>query len=117
MRALLTVPSEAETVVDVLAVTFFVLIVNVALVFPAGTETDADTVAAEVFELFKVIDRPPVGAGALIVTVPDTEPAPPLMVDFANVRFVKTPAFTSNDAVLMPLSEPVTVTGVSAETP
>lgn len=46
--------------------------VNVALVDPAGTVTLAGTVKALVLLLVSVTTKPPVGAGALIVTVPVT---------------------------------------------
>jgi hypothetical protein len=47
-----------------------VVIVNVALVAPAATVTDAGAVAAEVLFEDKVTVIPPVGAGPLSVTVP-----------------------------------------------
>ena len=43
---------------------------NVAEVLPAGTITEAGTVAAEVSELLSAMSAPPVGAGLSVVTVP-----------------------------------------------
>jgi hypothetical protein len=57
------------------AVTFTVVIANVADVAPAGTVTLAGT-AAETLELVSVTNTPPAGAAPLSVTVPVT-PAPP----------------------------------------
>ena len=39
--------------------------VNPAVVAPAGTVTDAGTLAAEVLLLLKLTDAPPLGAGPL----------------------------------------------------
>lgn len=55
-----------------LAVTFLWDTVKVPVSFPAGTNTVAGTVAAAVLELFNEIEKPPVGAGLLRVTVPLT---------------------------------------------
>jgi hypothetical protein len=53
-------------------VTFLWVTVNVAVVFPAGTVTEAGTPAALMAELFRAIAIPPVGAGPERVTVPLT---------------------------------------------
>lgn len=47
-----------------------------AEVAPAGTVTDAGTVAAAVFELVSVTTAPPVGAGPFNVTVAAEEAVP-----------------------------------------
>src|SRR6267378_6365049 len=65
-------------VTDVEAATTLVVIVNVALVAPAGTVTLPDTVAAELL-LDSVTCAPPVGAGPSSVTVP-VELLPPATV-------------------------------------
>ena len=52
------------------AVTESDVAVNVAVVAPAATVTEAGTVAAEVFELDNVTTAPPVGAATCKVTVP-----------------------------------------------
>src|SRR5436309_4595794 len=57
-----------------------VLTVKVALVLPAGTVTLAGTVAAPVLLLDKLTTAPPLGAGALSVTVP-VEELPPVTLD------------------------------------
>jgi hypothetical protein len=63
------------TVVD--EATALVLTVNVALVAPAATVTLEGTLAAVVLLLESVTCAPPVGAGALSVTVP-VEEFPPV---------------------------------------
>src|SRR5947199_167983 len=60
--------------------TGLVLTVKVALVLPAGTVTLAGTVAAPVLLLDKLTTAPPLGAGALSVTVP-VEELPPVTLD------------------------------------
>ena len=57
-----------------------VLTVKVALVLPAGTVTLAGTVAAPVLLLDKLTTAPPLGAGALSVTVPVEELPPVTLV-------------------------------------
>jgi hypothetical protein len=68
----LTPPCVAVIVTDDWEATFLCVTVNVPVSFPAGTTTEAGTLAAELFELFSVIVKPPVGAGLLIATVPIT---------------------------------------------
>jgi hypothetical protein len=60
----------AVMVTTVPVVTGLVVIVNVAVDAPAGTVTDAGTVAAFVLLLVSVITAPPTVATAVIVTVP-----------------------------------------------
>jgi len=60
-------------------VTVFVAILNVAVVAPAATVTDAGTVAALVLLLVNATTAPPAGAAALSVTVPVLF-APPVSV-------------------------------------
>jgi hypothetical protein len=70
----------AEIVAVAVAVTGCEVIVNVALVAPAGTTTLAGRVAAAVLLLVKVTITPPEGAGALRLAVP-VEVAPPVSVE------------------------------------
>lgn len=64
------------TVSVVEAVTVLVVIVNIALVAPAGTVTLAGTVPTVVDDDAKVTTAPPVGAAAVNVTVPVTKTPP-----------------------------------------
>ena len=66
----LTPLNEAEMSTALLALTGTVLIVKLALFFPAGTVTLAGTVATAVLPLVSVTTVPPAGAAALKVTVP-----------------------------------------------
>jgi hypothetical protein len=63
-------------VTAVSAATGLVAVVNVAVVAPAATVTEAGTWAAAVFELVSMTAAPPVGAGPLSVTVPIEEVPP-----------------------------------------
>ena len=63
-------------VTAVVAATGLVVAVNVAVVAPAATVTDAGTWAAAVLLEVNVTTAPPVGAGPLSVTVP-VEEVPP----------------------------------------
>ena len=63
-------PLVAVMVTDVDAETAAVVTVKVAVVLPAGTVTEAGTVAAAVLLLDKATVMPPVGAEEANVTVP-----------------------------------------------
>ncbi len=69
-------PIEAVLVAEAFAETAVVVIVNVAVLAPEATVTDAGTVAEELLD-FRLTTVPPDGAAAEIVTVPvlDTPPA------------------------------------------
>jgi hypothetical protein len=82
VAVLLTPPAVTVMVEDVVAVTFLVETVKVTVVAPAGTVTDAATVAAVVLLDFSVTTVPPAGAGPFKVIVPVLE-APP----FTDVGF------------------------------
>ena len=65
-------------VTDVIAVTALLVAVNVAVIAPAGTVTDAGTFAAFVLLLLRPATMPPAGAAVARVTVPVLV-APPVM--------------------------------------
>lgn len=67
-----TVPWVAVIVTAVLAVGLVGLNVNVPVLAPAATVTDAATGAIVVFELFRVTVNPDGPAGPVSVTVPVT---------------------------------------------
>ena len=73
--------------------------VKVVLVLPAATVTLEGTVAAEVLLLAKVTIAPPLGAGALRVTVPwDVEP--PVTLVGLRVRALAAGGITARVAVV-----------------
>lgn len=77
--------------------TVVVEIVKVALVAPAGTVTEAGTVALELLEE-RFTATPPVGAAPVRVTVP-TEEAPPATVFGETVRLLSPTGLIVNVAV------------------
>jgi hypothetical protein len=95
-EVLVTPPYRAEIATGVEADTGRVATTNVALVEPAGTVTDAGTVAAAVLSLAKDTTAPPAGAGPFSVTLP-VEPVPPMTEEGVRVRDVST-GRTSNPA-------------------
>ena len=68
-------------------VTIFVATVNVAVVAPAATVTEAGTVAALVLLLVNATTAPPAGAAALSVTVPVLFAPPVTAVGFTVTLF------------------------------
>ena len=70
------------------AVTVRVVTVNVALAAPAGTVTLAGTVATAVLLLERETRAPPLGAGALSITLP-VEGDPPLTLVGFSVSEVR----------------------------
>ena len=82
LAVLLTPPAVTVIVDDVVADTALVETVKFTVVAPAGTVTDAATVAAVVLLDFSVTTVPPAGAGPFSVIVPVLE-APP----FTDVGF------------------------------
>ena len=82
LAVLLTPPAVTVIVDDVVAETALVETVKFTVVAPAGTVTDAATVAAVVLLDFSVTTVPPAGAGPFNVIVPVLE-APP----FTDVGF------------------------------
>jgi hypothetical protein len=93
-----------------------VVTVKVAVVLPAGTVTEAGTVAAAVLLLDKVTVVPPVGADVANVTVP-WEEAPPVTEIGLKLKELKATGAMVKAAVLeeLPLVA-VMVTEVEAET-
>ncbi len=75
-------------VTGVVAATGLVVAVNVAVVAPASTVTDAGTWAAAVLLLVKLTTAPPTGAGLSRVTVP-VEEVPPSTVAGLTLTEVK----------------------------
>ena len=65
---------------------------------PAGTVTLAGTIATPALLLDKETAAPPLGAGALNVTVPVDE-FPPVTLEGLNVREVSTGGITVSEAV------------------
>jgi hypothetical protein len=75
--------------------------VNVTVDCPAATVTEAGTTTAGLL-LVRVTAWPPAGAAALSVTVPVTEPPPPIIeVGLSDSEFGPS-ALTVNVAVLLP---------------
>jgi hypothetical protein len=95
--------------------------VNVADVLPAGTVTEAGTLAAAVLLLCRATLTPPVGAGPVRVTVPVEDPPPVTLVGFTvtEVRLtggVITVGVTVSVALWFEPNEPVMITAVFALT-
>jgi|HubBroStandDraft_6_1064221.scaffolds.fasta_scaffold68908_2 hypothetical protein len=97
-RAVRTTPLVEEIVTFVEVATDFVVIVKVALVFPAVTVTLAGTVATAVELLESVTTVPAAGAGPEIVTVPVDGVSPLTVVGF-RVREVSAGVVTVTVAV------------------
>jgi hypothetical protein len=72
--------------------------VKVALVLPAGTWTDAGTLAIDEWLLLRVTARPPLGAAPVKVTVP-WEMIPPNTVVGVMVNELKTGGVTVSVAI------------------
>ena len=73
-------PSVAVIETDVFAPTTDVETMNVAVLLPAGTSTDAGSWATEVFPEVRLTVLPPAGAMPVSVIVPVLVPTPPLTV-------------------------------------
>src|SRR5437588_776990 len=95
-------PALADRLTIVLDATVTVLTVNVAVVRPAATVTEAGKLATAGLALVKVTSVPPAGAAAEIVTVA-VEVAPPITAVGASVSDT-TPGIglTVNDAEAVP---------------
>src|SRR3989442_12806020 len=104
-------------VAEVEAATALVVMVNGALVAPAGTVTLPGTVAAAVLALDSVTCAPPVGAGPSSVAVPVELLPPVTVVGFTPSEERRTARFTMRVAVRgTPLYTAEMVTGVDAVT-
>lgn len=76
-EALLVIPARAAVIITtIFRLTDAVVMLKVAVVFPPGTVTIEGTAALPALLLDKLTTNPPVGAGAVSVTVP-TEVLPP----------------------------------------
>jgi hypothetical protein len=84
-EVLVTPPYTAEIVTTVVLDTPAVPTGNIALMLPPDTVTDPGTLATEGLPLNSDTTAPPLGAGALSVTVP-VEPLPPTTEDGLNDR-------------------------------
>src|SRR2546426_11138533 len=104
-------------VAEVDAATALVVIVNGALIAPAGTVTLPGLVAAAVWALDSVTCAPPVGAGPSSVAVPVELLPPVTVVGFTPSKERRTAGFTMRVAVrVTPLYTADMVTGVDAAT-
>jgi len=109
------VPIVAVMVADALAVTAVVAMLNVPVVEPEATVTEAGTVALVLFEA-SVTVVPPVGAAVLIVTVPVLA-VPPTTELGLTPTVTPTPGVTVKMAVeAVPCSEALIVDGVLVDT-
>ncbi|MCK7490004.1 MAG: hypothetical protein MZU79_07120 [Anaerotruncus sp.] len=99
VRVALTVtPLRAEIVTDRVEVTAVVVIVNIAVVWPGATVTEAGTCAVAVRLLLRVTTVPPAGAGPVNVTVP-VDGFPPRTLLGLRIRDEATGAVTVKVAV------------------
>jgi hypothetical protein len=92
----------AEILAEVLLATGVVVTVNVAVVAPAATVTDAGTCATAVLLLVSVTTAPPAGACPLSVTVP-VEGLPPTTEVGFRLMELRLAAVTVNVAVRVTL--------------
>ena len=83
-------PKLAEIVTAVEVDTVALVTVNVALVLPTATVTDAGTVAADALLLASTTTAPPVGAAPFKVTVPCELLPPVTLVGFRLMEFKAT---------------------------
>ena len=88
-------------VTGVLVATVSVVALNVVEVDPAGTVTDAGTVAAAVLLLESVTSTPPAGAAEVSVTVPVDVAPPTTAVGLIATAERAAAGFTVNVAVLL----------------
>jgi hypothetical protein len=111
-----TPAQTAVIVTEVEEATPSVVTVKVFVEAPAGTVTEAGTVAAPVFEEDSVTTTPPAGAGPVSVTVP-VELLPPTTLAGATLAAERAGGVTVRTAVFVtPAETPVIVTDVEAAT-
>ena len=79
------VPSVAATVADCGAFNIAAVAENMTVEAPTAAVTDVGTVRAAVFVLVRATAAPPLGAGAVKVTIPVEEP-PPVTLAEASVN-------------------------------
>jgi hypothetical protein len=98
-------PALAVSVTVAAALTEFTVAVNVALLAPAATVTDAGTVTAELL-LARPTAKPPLAAAAFSVTVQPSVPDP-VIDPFVQLRLVNTgtPVPVRLTAVDVPVEE------------
>jgi hypothetical protein len=94
--------AAAEMVTEVAAPTWAVVMVNVAVVEPAGTETVAGTTAAGL-SLVTVVVKPPAGATPVSEIVPTAESNPPIAVERLRVNVSIRVGVTTSEAVFVTL--------------
>jgi hypothetical protein len=90
-----------------------VVIVNEAVVEPAGTVTNAGTVAAAGFELTRYTASPPAGAAASMVTVPVETPPPTTVVGLRLRLFGLRAVVVRTPVVVTPVEAAVTTVSTS----
>ena len=93
-----------------------VVIAKEAIVEPAGTVTNAGTVAAAGFELTRYTASPPAGAAASMVTVPVETPPPTTVVGLRLRLFGLRAVAVRTPVVVTPVEAAVTTVSTSFET-
>jgi hypothetical protein len=117
VAVLVTAPSVAVTLTGVAVSTGVAMTVNMAIVPPAGTYTDAGTVIAGVV-VDKATVTPPAGAGAASNTRFQTGLVPDRIDELANITAESAPDTTAGTTLTVMVREtdpPAAVTCTAAE--